>query len=253
MSDKSRIAARLNAANVFEEFDKNTFEVSNSGAVIWYAEEFLGAAKGGATFPTTPTIGFDWIKKTVQSAGSPSVAGIANAAFGAIQLALDATSEKQEASLYWADNLQLDVTKGLVFECRVKLSVLPSAAGVQAVFGLSSAWIDGPDNASYYAEMGANGSGLIKMRSQDQVTQNNLSSPTTVLATDWHIYRIDLTNVNDVGFYIDGVQQNTAGQVKFAATGANAILQPYFSCYKPSGTGVATMQLDYAKVYANRS
>ena len=35
-----------------------------------------------------------------------------------------------------------------------------------------------------------------------------------------------------------------------ASTGANAILQPYFSVYKPSGTGVATMDVDYVRFFA---
>jgi hypothetical protein len=41
--------------------------------------------------------------------------------------------------------------------------------------------------------------------------------------------------------------------MSFAATGTAAILQPYFSVYKLSGTDVATMQVDSVQVGMNRS
>ena len=53
---------------------------------------------------------------------------------------------KGDAFLYWGDNLGIDITKHAVFETRVNLSVLPNAATVQAVWGLASVWIDGPNN-----------------------------------------------------------------------------------------------------------
>ena len=40
--------------------------------------------------------------------------------------------------------------------------------------------------------------------------------------------------------------------MNFAATGALAVLQPYLGCYKPSGTGVATLTIDYVRAWMNR-
>lgn len=251
MSDKLRHVTRLNAANVEQTFDKVTFEITDASAAIFYCEEFMAAGK--QTFPTSVTQGTDWVKKQVKTAGAPDVTGVSSAGMGQVQAALDATSEAQEATLYWGDNKHLDVTKGLVFECRARLSVLPSAAGVQAIWGLANTWVSPPDSNTFYLEFGATANGTILMRSQDGVTQNGISSGLTVLATDFHIYRIDATNLNDIGYYIDGAQMNTPGQIKFAATGANAILQPMFGVFKASGTGVATLIMDYVKVIANRS
>jgi hypothetical protein len=42
-------------------------------------------------------------------------------------------------------------------------------------------------------------------------------------------------------------------KMTFVATGAAAILQPYFDVYKLSGTDVATMQIDSVQLGANRS
>jgi hypothetical protein len=251
MADKARVHAvyPLNGANTQEFYDTTTHERVSALVPIFYKDDFQGAGKAAA-FPTTATLGSDWIKKLVDSAGTPSVGAIANAAFGAVALALDATSEKQEATLYWADKLAVDVTKGVVFEARAKLAVLPSATGVEAVFGLSSAWIDGPDNASEYLEWGAAGSGVMNMRSQDGTTQNAIGSTFTADTTKYHVFRIDATVLTDIKYFVDGVRYNADNAIGFAATGTSAILQPYFSVYKPSGTGVATLDVDYAAFWS---
>lgn len=246
MSDRARVHSIVQSwSNQHEFFDTASQERVFILSPIFYEDDFMAAGK--QAFPTSSTQGVDWVKKLVQTGGTPTVAGVASAAGGVVQNALDATSEKQEATLYWADNKHLDVTKGLIFEARVKLSVLPSAAGVQAVWGVSSSWIDGPDNASDYVEFGATANGNILLRSQDGTTQNSIASGVTVLATDWHIYRIDMTDVTDVKFFIDGAKVSGNSALAFAASGSSSILQPYFSVYKPSGTGVATLQVDYAR------
>ena len=236
-------------AGVQTFFDSATFETVFAMSPLFFEDDFIGAR--GTVFPTSATAGEPWVKKIV-GAAPPTVGAVANAAGGQVACTLTTDSQKEDAVLYFGDSLTFDVTKGLVFESRVNLSVLPSATGVQTVFGLSSAWIDGPDNASYYLEFGATANGAINMRSKDGVTTSSVSSGTTVVAGDWHVYRIDATVLTDVKFFIDGSQVSTTGAISFAATGANAILQPYVSCYKPSGAGVATTVVDVLKVLSNR-
>lgn len=231
--------------------DAQAYETVHQMNSLAWRDDFIGAGSVAIPAAGSPGNGVDWVKKLV-GAGTPVVAGVANAGGGVMGCALDATSEKQEATLYWNDSRALDVTKGMVVEWRAKLAVLPSLSGVQAVLGLSAAWIDGPDNATSYLEFGANGSGLINCRSQDGTTQSNISSGTTVLATDWHVYRIDAVDLTDIRFYIDGTQVSATKAIAFAATGTAAVLQPYASVYKPSGAGVATWQLDYVKAWMNR-
>jgi hypothetical protein len=249
MSDKLRSHSRVNRGNSLEFFDQSTFERLLVLGTVNYDDDFLGAR--ATAFPTTPTQGIDWVAKKQQTGGTPTVAGVAGSG-GIVQCAIDATSEKQEATLYWGDNKHLDVTKGLVWEARIKLSVLPSAAGVQAVWGIAASWIDGPDNNTQYLEFGATANGTILMRSQDGTTQKSISSGLTVVNTDWHIFRVDANDVTDVQFFIDGVQFNTNGQFPFAATDNSALLQAYMSVYKPSGTGVATLQADYFAAFQNQ-
>src|SRR5690349_6651613 len=125
MSSKSRY---LGGSLVFYD-PAQAFEHPMSMAPIFYDEEFLGGGKAGGAFPAAATAGSDWVKKIV-GAAPPTVAGVANGAGGQVACTLTATSEKQDAALYWGDQRALDVTKGLVMEMRAQLSVLPSAAGV---------------------------------------------------------------------------------------------------------------------------
>ena len=237
------------AGGVQAEYDAITGQTCFASAPIWFDDDFIGGR--GSVIPTIATPGEPWVKKIV-GAGPPTVGSVANASGGVIQIALAATSEKEDAVFYFGDQLTFDATKALSFETRIQLPVLPSLAGVEATFGLHSAWIDGPDNASFYARCQANGSGAINLQTKDGVTTNSVASGLVMGTTDWHIFRIDMTDPNNIGFWIDGILVYQATPFSFKATGANAILQPYFSLYKPSGTGVGSMNVDYCQCWGNR-
>ena len=250
LSLRSRNAATGDAQS---EYDAATSETINRYTAAVLDEDFIGpshAASGG--IPTTATVGYPWIKKTVQTGGTPSVAAIANAAGGIVRCALDATSEKQEATLYAADVLNWDLTKSTTWEARISNHVLPTGV-VEMVYGLQSAWIDGPDNASFYAEFQQSASGAVNMRTKDGVQTLSKSTGVVLTVDAFHIFRIDVTDPTNVRFFIDGTEVSTSGQLSFAATGASAILQPYLSVYKASGTGVGTVDVDMIQVGMNRS
>jgi len=232
-------------------FDNVTGETTLDAHPVNFEDDFLGAGSSAA-FPTTATVGSAWIKKIVGVA-PPTVASVANAADGQFAAALTATSEKQDAALYQGDSLAFDGSAGALFECRAKLSVLPSAAQVQMVLGLQSAWIDGPDNASFYCGFGFLGNGNVIIRTKDGVTTNAIASSVTVLNTEWHNYQVDMSDPTNVIFYVDGQNLATTSPITFAATGANAIMQPYVSAYKASGTGVGTLTVDFIAARCNRT
>ena len=221
-------------------------------APIVFSDDFLGQAAVAIPAAGSAVDGYAWVTKIV---GSPTgIAGVANAVGGQVASALAATSEKEDSLLYWGDNLGLDVTKGLQFACRVNLSVLPSAASVQAIWGVQSVWIDGPNNNTCYLQFGATANGAILCRTYDGVTTLSLASGVTVTAGAWHDYRIDASDLTDVAFYIDGARVNANKSITpaFAATGTLAVLQPGLGVYKPSGTGVATLIVDYVRAWMNR-
>jgi hypothetical protein len=220
-------------------------------APVQFYEDFLGEAYVAVPAVGSAVAGCCFVKKIVGS-GPPTLAGVANAIGGQVACTLAATSEKEDCVLYWGDNLGLDCTKGLQFETRALLSVTPSATGVQAVWGVAGPWIDGPQNNTCYLEFSAQANGAVLLTAFDGVTTTSLASGVTVGTTDWHQYRIDAANLADVAFHIDGNRVNAEGTINFAATGTLAVLQPYCGVYKASGTGVATLTLDYVRAWMNR-
>jgi hypothetical protein len=235
------------------EYDLATSETITRFTAAMLDEDFIGP--GHTTIPSagSPATGYPWVSKLVKSSGSPSVAMLANYSGGAVRLIVDATSEKQEATLYANDQLNWDMTKSAVWEARISNHVVPSTAALEIVFGLQSAWIDGPDNASYYARFQQLANGVVNFQTKDGV--NTLSNASAVtMATDvFHNFRIDATDPTNVRFFIDGVEVSTHGQMSFAATGANAVLQPYISIYKASGVGTADVDVDMIQIGMNRS
>jgi hypothetical protein len=251
------MTARTRYVNgVVETYDDVTQEIVETTAANFFCEDFVGASHS-AGFPTSATQGYPWVKKIV-GAAPPTVAPVVNASGGITQLALTSTSEKQDAVLYAADARSWDMTKNAVFEVRAALTVPPSAAGVQAVWGLAANWIDGPDNNSFYVEFGCTANANLLIRTQDGVTQNSIAAaqiggPAIALDTNQHIFRIRAVGVNgDLEFSVDGNRVSVINAVAFAAAGANAILQPYIAVYKPSGTGVATLQVDKVQMSMGR-
>jgi len=234
-------------------YDDATYEYTEVGAPIVFGEDFQGAGHT-ATLPVmgSPVAGYPWVKKTQ---GTPTgVAVVANGAGGQLSLALAATSEKEEATLTANDQLTWDTTKTIIYQSRLQLSVLPSAAGVEAVWGLSSAWIDGPDNGSYYIQFGCTANGALNMRVQDGVSQRSVATGISLVAGAFHVFRIDMDSAGVLHFFVDGIEYSTSlAPLTWGATGANALLQPYHSVYKPSGAGVATMLIDSIDLWNART
>lgn len=249
----TRSKYRTNTLTFFEDIN---FETVLPMAPLLFGDDFIGAGHtAGVPAAGSPVAGYPWVKKIV-GAGPPTVALISNSIGGQIQLALTATSEKEDAVLYWNDSLAMDVTKFAVWEARAALTVPPSAAGVQVVFGLAGAWIDGPDNNAHYVEFGCTANNNLLVRSQDGTTQNSIaasnSGAAVSLDTNFHTFRIACENTADIAFMVDGNRVNAVGSVAFAATGTSAVLQPYMAVYKPSGTGLATLVIDKVDCWANR-
>lgn len=214
-------------------------------------DDFVGAGHSAIPAQGSPATGYPWVQRTVKTSGSPTVAQVANSAGGIVQMALDATSESQEATLYANDTLNWSMALAATFEVRAALSVVPGAL-VESVWGLQSAWVSGPDNAAYYARFQVLASGAVNMQTKDGVNTLTASTGIVLAAGAFSNFRIDSTDPTDVQFWINGAKVSTSGQFTFKATGASAQLQPYCSVYKPSGTGTGSLQVDFIMVGANR-
>ncbi len=214
-------------------------------------EDFLGPV---AAFVTSAGTLSPWMSKIVGAAPPTAgvIAGASGLAGGWCALAQTADSQKQDAVLYFGDNLAFSLEEQPVIEFRAKVSVLPTS-GTKLFMGFGSAWADGPDAMTYSAWFALNGSGAVLCETDDAVTDNSVASGVTVLNTEIHTYRIDFADLTSIKFYIDGVRVASGTTFAFTATGANALVQPFFNPYKATGTSVGSVQIDNVRVWSNRS
>ena len=210
--------------------------------------------------------GCKWVKKIV-GAAPPTVAGVADTANGVIACTLTNADQKQDAALYWDDQLTLPLNTaaatgavgcGLIFEARVRLAVLPTtetAVTARAIWGLAGAWADNAVSANriIFSCEGA-GDGLIKVSTDDNTTDSGLiTTGVNVAATEWHNYRIDCSDPASIKFYIDN--SRVASGTTFSMIGAptaSVVLQPYLSVMKTNKAGVATLYVDYVRTWHDR-
>ena len=247
-------------AGVAYEFEtaSGTFETTASAAPFQFGDDFVGAGHtAGVPAAGSPAAGYPWVKKIV---GTPTgVALVANAAGGVMQCALAATSEAEEAGLYFNDSLVFNTQSVGQIEWRSQLAVAPSS-GAQAFLGVGSAWVGGPLNLARYMGFIWNGSAALFITTKDANgdTYSFAAAPIggSAITTDtaaYHVYRIDWSNASDVAFYVDGNRVNAVGSVVWnPSSAANAILQPWHTVYKASGTGTATLNVDKIDEFNNR-
>lgn len=245
MSTKARWTS-----GVLTYYESTTGESEPAGGQCCYYDDFLGP--GSLVIPATssPESGCDWTK-TVVSANA-TAAGVQDQAGGVIACALAANSEEEEAIVHWDNHRGIDVSKSAIFEARIKLSVLPTGNG-EIVIGLAGDYAKGPDNPTYSAFFTADGSGELFCECDDNATDSSVTSGVTLTNADWAVLRIDFSDVTKVRYYVNGAEVASASTIPYAATGANAILQPYIGVYKASGTGVGTVQVDYVRIWQKRA
>lgn len=231
-------------------YDSSEFETVIAHAPVWYKWDFVGP--GYTTVPAAGAAesGMPWVKKNV---GAGAITQTADQPGGYLQGALDATSQKAEAGLYMNDERNFDITKGLVFEARILVPVLPTLEA-EIIVGLIDNWTDGlPDTATYQALFNLDGDLNIRCQMDDNVRDLDVDSGEDAAIAVWRILQIDCSQEDDIKFRIDGNVVCDSTAFNYAATGANAILQPYIGVYKASGAGLGTFKVDYVAMWQKRS
>jgi len=177
----------------------------------------------------------------------------ADAEGGIFGIELTNANEAQEGVLCQDDNRNFDVTHGLIFETKLTINTLPTVLA-EFQWGLGDDYVvAGFDALSYCIGFDVDGSGALNVYKEDGVTTQVVSTGLTLGAGTYYVFRIDCTDLTDIKFFVDGVQVCAATAFPFAATGANAVLQPYTVGYKSGGTGIGLLYMDYIKIWMNRS
>lgn len=180
---------------------------------------------------------------------------VADAANGVLGLSLTSANEAQLAGIDQADQLTWVLNQNLIFEARVKVSVLPTTGSVICI-GLCdnhNAAVDTVAKSLWFRLDGATG-GLITVECDDGTTETSkVTTGVTLTTADWAILRIDCSNPADVKFFING--NRVAASTTFNANATpTAPLQIVARVGKEAiGTSVGTLQVDYLSAWQNRS
>ena len=231
-----------------ESYDSVTQERRPWGAYVLFEDEFLGFQ-----FIRTET-GSTAIWSTVEVLLNTAIGILADQAGGVLRLVIDVDNNAEDAVIYWGNQRAINLKAGAVFECRAKLSVIPTLT-TEIVFGMAGDHNLDKDTISEAAWFKFDGSAAALAESDDTTNNNDdISTGVTVLTTEYRIYRIDFTNLANVLFFIDGVGVATATTFDMSnLTDAEAIMQPYISMDKGADTGVATFDIDYVRVWSKRT
>ena len=241
--------------------DMVSHETVNVMAPVQFYDDFIGP---DLVIPAAGAVesGCKWAAKAV---GSGTAVGITNIPCGIVRCALAVTDEKEEGCLYWNDTLTLPVNdgttatqgRGLIWEARINVAVIPTtetAVAALAYWGLQNAWADNAvgTKRAFFSLVGA-GSGLVYCQTDDNTADSGaITSGVTIVAGDYHIYRIDASDPAAVRFYIDGVQVAKTTTFKMSTTAA-CYLQPYIAVKKTNKAGLGTLDVDYVRIWHNRA
>ena len=229
-------------------YDNSTFETLLALYPVSFSDDF-GGSDVVIPVAASPESGCKWINKIV-GAGPPTVAKTADGVNGNVLCSFTSDSQKQDAEIYWDDQLVLSLAQGVIFETRLALTTLPTLLSV-ASFGLWGAWADGGSAFRVGFEVPAGG--IVTCESDDDATDIPAATTTTLVAGTYYIFRIDCTDQADIKFYIDGVKVATSTTFANAASTADSKCQPFLGLYKASGAGLGIMSIDYVRAWQNRS
>ena len=86
------------------------------------------------------------------------------------------------------------------------------------------------------------------------INNDDVATGVYAVAGTPNIYRIDFTDLRDVKFFIDGVRVASGTTFDLnVLTGATAILQPYIELDCGADASEGVFDIDYVKIWSNRS
>lgn len=194
-----------------------------------------------------------WCSKATGSCTIASVSG------GPIALALDATSEVQNACLYMGDILPFDIDNIIRAWFVAKLTA-SLGASVMTAFGLATARNDALDSVASHAWFRVEGNNNVLCETDDAVTDTDDKATGLTLEASYRKFVIDFSEgqnvrslpslaqggTSDVRFHMSnarGALVPVARSTRFDMSGFTSNLQLLAQIQKTSGTAVGTLSI----------
>ena len=216
-----------------------------------YDEEFLGDA--GDTLPGQWGI-------NAQTANSTEDY-VTDTASGNYSLINSADDEAQSTQLFGDDNLWIDLFERPIIEFRAKLDLTGTnalgSADQRLVIGVSSAHTNAEDSLdavtvnAWFRMEGTSANILVEA---DDGTLNTDDQDSTIDLVDniWTHFKIDFSDLTDVKFEVDGVEQGGAA-VSMANIAATVMVQPIVCLQRDTGTEEEKIYIDRFRVRSGSS
>lgn len=259
----SQIAQLMNGVRLQHDIVSDYQFVSNSvGNYVTLFSDFIQDVGETAVLP--------WV---VTEAGSTGASGaFIDAPDGVMQLVHDGTGEAQAMLLSLGGTNAVSPTKSPVFEARVKLtlatdSTFDTSSVYEVIVGMCTAGtavsvsagvFDGTaDNVAFRLGGGATAANNIYCESDDASTDNApADSGIDFTSGTYHTYKIDMTDLTKVLFFVDGVNANAGKTYDLSNMAATDYLEPFllFARTNAGGTERAhLMDIDYVNVTWKRT
>ena len=220
--------------------DPDTKETSLPAAPVYFVEDFLGE-----TFDTGK-----WA--TVETNLNTAIGLMADESNGVLSLIIDADNNAEEATLYWGDQRPLNAGYNLNIEGRLRITTPGTACAM--VFGVATDANGTPDSVAAHAWFRLQASLALLAETDDATTDDDDNDcGQTLVSGTWYVFRIDLSSLGDVGFYLDGVLLDPGTLSISAISAGNSAMQPYLSLIKTSGTATARVDVDYIRCWQERA
>lgn len=199
----------------------------------------------GATLPlvASKSAANPWCINEIKTNGTPTYAGVNNAAMGAVSLAFDNTAEVQSVCLYHGDNLNFDIDNIIQFGWRVKVGgTLDSATSI--AIGMGTARNNTIESVSTHAFFVLTGANTITVDTNDGTNDKDLIATGKSLSTTYLDLSVSFASggTSDVRFFIDGspVAQGTT----FSLAAYTGNLQPICQIQKTSDNNTDSITVD---------
>ena len=194
--------------------------------------------------------GSPWVEDITLTLGTPTVSFTADAPDGVIATALEATSEAMDATIHWDDNRHIDIADNApVFQCYARLTTLPTLNGIGCLGLADDHNAGGMAGTTYNIGFTVDSTAAVTCRMDDNATVTTAASGITMVVNQWYAFRIDFTTITNVKFFIDGAVVAGSTTFSYAATGADANLQPFIGVSKASGAGLGVLAVDSVDIW----
>ena len=229
-------------------FFNHAYESVLPAAPVQFYDDFIGSH---TTIPTSAEAGYMWI--ALAQGTTPTVAIGADSVLGTVECALSSGSNTQEAVLYCGNQRNFRVGYGLIMEARVAAWVLPSAAASRMFIGFAGDQATGEigTRIGFTFRYSSSSASSIYADVDDNSTDNSTDTAEDIAAKTWYILRIDASDEDAIKFYVNGEQVEDG--LEYGGTTTALVLQPLIKVYKSTGTTLGTLQVDYVRIWQNRS